>query len=211
MIILMPGGVETAGGTVFEYVRGVTYQKQQARDVAENGFIGILRATNIQDGALDNDNLIYVPSDLVSEKQTLRLGDQVIAASSGSISVVGKAAPVSNQIVGLSFGAFCAVARPRSLRVQDWLRLFFQSPEYRQFVSDTAMGNNINNLRSSDLVAIKLPLPPLPEQRRIVAKVDGLTARTARARIIKSHLSERRCRYQQGKNKRGKEREFHQF
>ena len=197
MSILPQGWAETAGGTVFEYVRGVTYQKQQARDVAENGFIGILRATNIQDGALDNDNLIYVPSDLVSEKQTLRLGDQVIAASSGSISVVGKAAPVSNQIVGLSFGAFCAVARPRSFDVQDWLRLFFQSPEYRQFVSDTAMGNNINNLRSSDLVAIKLPLPPLPEQRRIVAKVDGLTARTARARKELDRIPTLIARYKQ--------------
>lgn len=194
---LPQGWAETAGDSVFEYVRGVTYQKQQARDVAEIGFTGILRATNIQDGALDNDNLVYVPSDLVSEKQTLRLGDQVIAASSGSISVVGKAAPVSNQIVGLSFGAFCAVARPRTPEIQDWLRLFFQSPEYRQFVSDTAMGNNINNLRSSDLVAIRLPLPPLPEQRRIVAKVDGLTARTARARKELDRIPTLIARYKQ--------------
>ena len=194
---LPQGWAEAIGGDVFEYIRGVTYKKQQARDTHEEGLAGILRATNIQDGSLDKNDLVYVPSELVSEKQTLRLGDQLIASSSGSKSVVGKAAPVSNEIAGLSFGAFCAVARPRSDEIQNWIRVFFQSPEYRQFVNDTAMGNNINNLRSSDLIAIGIPFPPIPEQRRIVAKVDGLTARTARARKELDRIPTLIARYKQ--------------
>lgn len=197
MMGLPQGWSRTPGENLFEYVRGVTYQKQQARDAAEEGYTGVLRATNIQDGHLDNNNLVYVPSELVNEKQILRLGDQVIASSSGSKSVVGKAAPVSDKIVGLSFGAFCAVARPRSGDIQDWIRLFFQSPEYRQFVNEAAMGNNINNLRSSDLIAVGVPLAPLTEQRRIVAKADGLTARTARARKELDRIPTLIARYKQ--------------
>jgi len=36
------------------------------------------------------------------------------------------------------------------------------------------MGANINNLKSSDLEIIKIPLPPLQEQQRIVSKLDLL-------------------------------------
>lgn len=42
-----------------------------------------------------------------------------------------------------------------------------------------------------------IPLPPFPEQRRIVAKVDGLTARTARARKELSYLPTLIARYKQ--------------
>ena len=47
---LPQGWARTQGEGLFEYVRGVTYQKQQARDAVEEGYTGILRATNIQDG-----------------------------------------------------------------------------------------------------------------------------------------------------------------
>ena len=42
-----------------------------------------------------------------------------------------------------------------------------------------------------------IPLPPLPEQRRIVAKVDGLTARTARARKELNRIPTLIARYKQ--------------
>ncbi len=40
-----------------------------------------------------------------------------------------------------------------------------------------------------------IPLPPLPEQRRIVAKIDGLTARTARARADLARIPTLIARY----------------
>jgi len=42
-----------------------------------------------------------------------------------------------------------------------------------------------------------IPLPPLPEQRQIVAKVDGLTARTARARKELDRIPTLIARYKQ--------------
>src|SRR6185312_5796687 len=43
-------------------------------------------------------------------------------------------------------------------------------------------GTTIKHLPQNKLRGLELPLPPLAEQQRIVAKLDAVTARTARAR-----------------------------
>ena len=100
-------------GEVSEQIRGVTYGKGDASDTAEDGFIPILRAGNITEAGVVFDDLVYVPSNKASQKQLLRAGDVLIAASSGSLDVVGKAAPLLRNYEG-AFGAFCKVLRPNS-------------------------------------------------------------------------------------------------
>jgi type I restriction enzyme S subunit len=48
--------------------------------------------------------------------------------------------------------------------------------------SDLLTGTTIKHLTQVSLKKVKLPLPPTAEQRRIVAKLDALSARIARAR-----------------------------
>jgi type I restriction enzyme S subunit len=115
---------------------------------------------------------VYVPDSCIAHQQLLRHGDIVIAASSGSIDVVGKAAQLSEPWEG-SFGAFCKVVRPSSDRVNPrYLHHFFQSTGYRRKVSSLAAGANINNLKNEHIDDLLLPLPPLEEQRRIAAILD---------------------------------------
>ncbi len=108
----------------------------------------------------------------MSSQQLLRPGDIVIAASSGSLDVVGKAAQVEYQWQG-SFGAFCKVVRPTSDRIDPrYLHHYFQSSGYRRKVSSLAAGANINNLKNEHIDDLEIPLPPLEEQRRIAAILD---------------------------------------
>lgn len=162
---------ETTLGEVLTVMRGVTYKKKDASHEAKPGFVPILRATNIQE-QLILDDLVYVPERNVSECQLLRPGDIVIAASSGSRNVVGKAAPLRMLWPG-SFGAFCFALRPRKTEVDPaFLAFFLQTNEYRNRVFELAAGVNINNLRATHIETMPFRMPGLPHQRRIVVEIE---------------------------------------
>lgn len=167
-----PGWHMASVGEVARYVRGVTYQKEHARQQPSEGLVPVLRANNIGVRLIFED-LVYVPSRFVSEEQRVRDGDLVIAMSSGSKSVVGKAAMASRP-PEIGFGAFCGVLRPSERVHPRYLGLYFQTKAYRNSVSELSKGVNINNLKAEHLLDQPLPLPPLQEQQRIVSRIEEL-------------------------------------
>ncbi len=159
-----------------DFVRGVTYTKGDALSAGNTGTIPVLRANNIQAQTFDWNDLVHVPESLVSKDQELQIGDVVIATSSGSLSVVGKAAQVRSEIRA-SFGAFCGVLRPHPQIQARYYGHFFSSAHYRSAVSDLARGVNINNLKRDHFQAIQIPIAPLAEQKRIADKLDTVLTR----------------------------------
>lgn len=171
-------------GSISEQIRGVSYAKADASDVKLDGYLPILRAGNITEFGLTFDDLVFVPSKKVSNNQKIRKNDIVIAASSGSLSVVGKAARTIDDFEG-GFGAFCKVLRPNSEVDSSYFAHYFLTPAYRRKISSLAAGANINNLRNNDIDDLQIPLPPLPEQKRIAAILDAADAlRTQRRQSI---------------------------
>jgi type I restriction enzyme S subunit len=166
---------------IADQIRGVTYGKQDATKENRAGYLPVLRAGNITEDGLTYDDLVYVPSGKISDKQRIRKNDIVIAASSGSLDVVGKAARALNEFDG-GFGAFCKVLRPRKEVNATYFFHYFKTPEYRKIISSLAAGANINNLRNGDLDDLQIPLPPLDEQKRIAAILDAADALRAKRR-----------------------------
>jgi type I restriction enzyme S subunit len=166
---------------IADQIRGVTYGKQDATKENRAGYLPVLRAGNITEDGLTYDDLVYVPSGKISDKQRIRKNDIVIAASSGSLDVVGKAARALNEFDG-GFGAFCKVLRPRKEVNATYFFHYFKTPEYRKIISSLAAGANINNLRNGDLDDLQIPLPPLDEQKRIAAILDAAEALHAKRR-----------------------------
>jgi type I restriction enzyme S subunit len=174
-------------GEVSTQIRGVTYNRQDAADNALPGYLPVLRAGNIEEHGLTFDDLVYVPASKVSDKQRLRKNDVLIAASSGSIDVVGKAARALHDYDG-GFGAFCKVLRPNGHIDPGYFAHYFQTPDYRRRVSFLAAGANINNLRNEDLDDLEIPLPPLAEQKRIAGILDAADALRAERREALAQL-----------------------
>ena len=179
---LPSGWGEAPLGDLLTILRGVSYKKQDAGTEPATGRIPILRATNI-DGKLNFSDLVYVPLERVSKAQLLNVGDIVIAASSGSPKVVGKAAILTVPWVG-SFGAFCYGLRPHLKGTASYISTYLQTSAYRNHVSALSAGININNLRREHVEGVILPVAPLNEQRRIVAKIENCSPSWTRASRI---------------------------
>ena len=166
---------------ISQQVRGVTYTKTEALQVSKAGYSPILRANNIGDDGLILDDLVYVPDARISSAQRITPNDVVVATSSGSRSVVGKAAQARNGFSG-GFGAFCKVLRPGPEVDAHYFGHFFRTPKYRERVSHLAAGANINNIRNEHLDELLIPLPRLDEQKRIAAILDAADALRANSR-----------------------------
>lgn len=93
--------------------------------------------------------------------------------SSGSKSVVGKTAQALENWDG-AFGAFCGVLRSSPQLNSHYVGLFLRTRDYRHRISELSAGTNINNLKAEHFSEIEVPVAPLAEQRRIVAKLERL-------------------------------------
>ncbi len=157
-------------------IRGLSYSKKDSTDEYSQDYIPVLRAGNIQESKILEEDYVYVPKRIVKPKQLLKKGDVLIAASSGSISIVGKAAMVS-QDMNASFGAFCKVLRPDISKIDlSYFKHYFETEYYKRTIKGLAEGANINNLKSEHFDNLDIPLPPLPIQKKIAAILDAADA-----------------------------------
>jgi type I restriction enzyme, S subunit len=141
---------------VAELIRGVTYAKQDARKSESKGFRPILRANNIN-GIINFDDLVFLPTNLISSIQQLREGDILFAMSSGSRHLVGKSARIGRNL-DVGFGAFCGVLRPFHQISNEYLFWVYQTRDFRRAVSEVSKGSNINNLKREHLLDYEIPL-----------------------------------------------------
>lgn len=166
------GWIATTVGEVATLIRGITYNKEQAAKSPLPDFRPVLRANNIN-GTLNFDDLVFVPQILINSEQLIKAGDIIFAMSSGSKHLVGKSARAKFDFDG-SYGAFCGLLRAHEHMDKDFLYYVFQNNKFRRLISEVAKGSNINNLKREHILNFEIALPPLPEQHRIVAKIEEL-------------------------------------
>ncbi|RQN06648.1 restriction endonuclease subunit S [Pantoea ananatis] len=149
-------------------VRGVTFSQADASsDPFENG-VPVLRAGNIQERLITEADLVWVNRKFVSKEQFLQRNDIVVCTSSGSASLVGKSAILNHSFEG-TWGAFNAVVRCNSdVLMPEYMAYWLSSAAFRSWKNRQVQGANIQNIKQSSLESIRIPLPSIPEQQRIV-------------------------------------------
>lgn len=159
-------------GDVAELIRGVNYKKPDASKEPEADKLPILRANNIGYGLNFND-LVYVPEKLIKDEQHIKKGDIIIAMSSGSKHLVGKAAQANDNFNG-GYGAFCANLRVTTEIDPKYVAYFYSSRENIKRITGLSKGSNINNLKREHILNAPIPVAPPEQQKRIVAKIEEL-------------------------------------
>ena len=149
-------------GEIVDTNIGLTYTPS---DVITDGGTGVLRSNNIQNGKIVYDDLVHV-SKSVPEKCLSKKGDLLICARNGSKALVGKSALIEKD--GMAFGAFMAIVRSP---INPYILHFINSPVYRAKL-DGVNTTTINQITQDNLRETLLPLPPLAEQKRIVAAIE---------------------------------------
>ena len=130
----------------------------------------VIRSTEItHDGKIELANVAFrkISNDKI-DKYRLRDGDILLVGSSGSSHLIGRAALFQQPDDKIYFFSnFMVRIRPASVEPK-FLYYFLGSPKYTQFLKSLQQtSTGLRNLPKKEFLRLTIPLPPLPEQRRI--------------------------------------------
>lgn len=121
----------------------------------------------------------------VDEAKTIELADFALAIDDvvlGRRGEMGRCAVIGEREAGWLIGTGSMALTPSGVLTARFLQKYLSSAPVVASLEGNAVGSTMVNLNQSILLSLPIALPPLAEQRRIVAKLDALTARLARAR-----------------------------
>lgn len=161
--------VETELGNFAFLKNGYAYKTTQFTDSG----IPILKISNItKDGKVDISNPQYVNENDLNKSFLVNKGDIVIAMSGATTGKFGiydsEELLLQNQRVGN--------LKLQSDNLGNKRFLYYLIAFSKKEIEEKAYGGAQPNISPTLIEEIKIPLPPLPEQERIVAKLDALFA-----------------------------------
>jgi len=161
---------------VFVIVSGVT--KGQRINPSELVDVPYLRVANVQRGSLDLSQVKTIGV-RKADVERYRLKDQdILMTEGGDWDKLGRAAIWADQIPRcIHQNHLFRLRVPTDDLMPDWVVLYANSAPGRKFFEDCSkQTTNLASINMTQLRSCPLPLPPLAEQHRIVAKVDELMA-----------------------------------
>lgn len=167
--------------------------------------VPVLRIPNVSGGTVSLGDMKYGPlSPSEIEDLALRVGDILMIRSNGSLDIVGRSAVVPAEADGMAFAGYLVRLRlSQTLINATYIWFVLNSSDIREQIEKpirSAVG--LKNINLTEFGNLTIPLPPLAEQHRIVAKVDALmalcdqleasltAATTTRSRLLEAILHE---------------------
>lgn len=140
--------------------------------------VPVLRIPNVSGGAISLDDIKFGPlTEGEIRDLALSVGDLLMIRSNGSLDIVGRSAVVTTEADGMAFAGYLVRLRLSLANIEpEYIWLALNSTDVRDQIEKpirSAVG--LKNVNLTEFGALTFPLPPLAEQRRIVAKVTELT------------------------------------
>lgn len=168
-------------------VAHVQLGKTPRRSDYRNAGIKIIKFRDISargiDWANDEDGYVNESSPSASDLRYLKLGDVLLTASAHSAESIGKKTclvrDISFKCCAFVGELLCARAT-RDLVVPEWILSWFISASGYDAVSEKVDGVHLTQGRARD---IAIPIAPLPEQKRLVARIEAQIGRVEHIRL----------------------------
>ena len=142
--------------------------------------IAFLRVQNIFSGQVNfKEDTLFIDSNThTALKRSQIQGGDVLVTIAGTI---GRTGVVPHDAPEMNCNQAVAIVRPTQEIERSYLRHWLESQEARSQMLGSTVTGTISNLSLSQLGELRVPLPPLEEQRRIAAILDQAeTLRTQR-------------------------------
>ena len=136
-----------------------------------------IRATDIRDGHIRTDGLVYVPDKIwpVISRYIVDAGD-VLVTIAGTI---GSVAEVPRGLSGANLTENAAKITNLQGLFPAYLSYFLRSPDVKEQFENLATTTTQAKLALFRIETIQLSVPPLEEQKQIVARLDLMRAKTS--------------------------------
>lgn len=149
-----------------------------------------LRAANVFDDRIDTSDILkmnFTPEE--AELYTLKAGDVLLSEASGSSAHVGRAALWRGEVDDCCYQNTIIRFRPHRV-LPEYALVVFRHYAASGIFARTARGVGIQHLGASRFAALRFPLPPLEEQRRIAAETQRrLAAIAAQIQAVEASIS----------------------
>ena len=175
------------------YVKVIGGYAFKSEDFTESGN-PVIRISDISNGSVQLEKAAKIETSKIGKGINYKIekGDILIAMSGAT---TGKIGVVPNDIdceiyQNQRVGNF-KILNPKKLD-KKYLRFILLSPSYQRNIQTTMAGAAQPNISSSQLESFEIPLPPLPEQKRIAEVLDART-HCAKNAVLRSINSTRCC------------------
>jgi type I restriction enzyme S subunit len=162
--------------TVATLIQTGPFGSQLKSDEYEDGGIPVINPSHIVAGEVVPDPRIAVSAEKAEQLARHRLEEgDLIAARRGDL---GRCAVIGPSAAGFLCGTGSALVRLDRVRVDpSFTAIVFSSRRNRDALALASVGSTMENLNSDILGALRVPVPPLDEQRRLTAELEQATAK----------------------------------
>jgi type I restriction enzyme, S subunit len=149
----------------------------ESKDQDPAGAIRLLQLADVGDGVFVDKSNRFVNDDKFEQLRCTEVfeGDVLIARMPDPLGRACLAPKLRQRCITV---VDVAIVRPGPSSVRPkWLMHFLNAPPVRQVIELQSSGTTRRRISRGNLAQLELPVPPLPEQRRIADKLDALFAR----------------------------------
>lgn len=158
-----------------DLLKSAQYGTSEKANEQDRGLPVIRMGNVLYDGALDTTDLKYVELEGKALENAALLPGDLLFNRTNSKELVGKTGIWDGRFEAVAASYFIRLRANTDLADPQFLWAFMNTPYMKSVLFKTARGAiGQSNINAKELKSFRVPLPPLPQQKRFVAHLDSI-------------------------------------